>query len=69
MIYPMLKVFVGFVIFCLLLTFIGELQSEHNCSLLGKEMNLPTKEYYGIPCMIQVNGHWVPARNLRTDVP
>jgi len=48
-------------------TYLAELENEWQCSLLGKELNMPTKEYYGIPCLVQVKGQWIPARNLRAD--
>lgn len=58
-----------FTIICALvvlgLTVISELESERECGLLGKELNVPSKEYFGIPCLVQVNGRWIPARNLR----
>lgn len=62
-----IKLIFGLILICVGLIWLTEIESEWSCRLLGQELNLPTKEYYGIPCLVQVNGHWIPARNLRED--
>ena len=58
---PLIGVLLG-TIFCVYLT---ELESERECKLLGQELGLPSKEYFGIPCLVQTKARVDPCTRIK----